>query len=97
VLSGVEHVHARDRATLLITMPAMIPMIKIGSAVPIAVICGCKVKVDAKASAIRGVTVNRCRIGVGSRVPGVGSVAGVAPIWGGSQSSGLGRCGCSST
>jgi hypothetical protein len=76
---------ARDRATLLMTMPAVIPVS--GSAVPIAVIRGCKVKGDA--SAIRRVTVIICRIGVWSRVPRVGSAGGVAPI-----SSGLGRCGC---
>jgi hypothetical protein len=61
------------------------PVMEISSStVPIAVICGCKVKVDAGASAIAGVTVIICRIGVGWRVSRVGPVAGVAPIWGGS-------------
>jgi hypothetical protein len=82
----------RDRATLPMTMPAAMPIS--GVAVAIAVICGCKVKVDAGASAIRGVAVIIRRIGVGLRVPRVGPVAGVAPIWGGSQSSGVSRCGC---
>jgi hypothetical protein len=75
----------RDCATLPMTMPAVMPMIEIwGSAVPIAVIGGSKVKGDASASAIPGVTVIICRIGGGWRVPRVGPVAGVAPIWGGS-------------
>jgi hypothetical protein len=75
---------ARDRATLLMTMPAVIPMIKItGSGVPIGIICGrVDGKVDTKASAIRGVTVIICRIGVGSRVPRVGSACRVAPLRG---------------
>ena len=62
------------------TMPAVMPMMEIsGSAVPIAVIRRSKVKVDAS-SAILGVTVIICRIGVGSRVPGVGPAVRVAPI-----------------
>jgi hypothetical protein len=65
------------------TIPAAMPMMEIsGSAVPIAVIWRSKVKVDASSSAILGVTVNICRIGVGWRVPRVGSAVGVAPIWG---------------
>ena len=51
-----------------------------GPAVPIAVISGCKVKGDTKASAIRRVPVVICRIGVGSRVPTIASAVGVAPI-----------------
>ena len=70
---------------LSMTTPAVIPMMEIWrSAVPIAVIGGSKEKGDAKASAIRGVTVIICRIGGGLRVPTVGPAAGVTPIWGGS-------------
>ena len=85
----------RDCAILPMTIPAVVPMMEIwGSVVPIAVIGGSKVKGDAGAAAIPGVTVPVCRIGGGWRVPRVGPVSGVAPIWGGSRSSGLGQCGC---
>jgi hypothetical protein len=43
-----------------------------------------KVEGDDSAAAIRGVTVIICRIAEGWRVPRVGPVAGVAPMWGGS-------------
>jgi hypothetical protein len=80
---GAEQVRARDRATLLMTMP--VPMIRIsGSAVPIAVVYGCRGKVEGEASAIRGITVIVRRIGVGSRVPRIGAAAGVALRLGGS-------------
>lgn len=76
------------------TIPAVIPLMKIsGSFVTIAVICGRKGQVEAGASAIPGVTVTVCRIGVGWRIPRVGPAVWVAPIRGGSGSPGLGRCG----
>jgi hypothetical protein len=51
-----------------------------GSAVPIAVISGCKVKGDARASAIPWVTVIICRIGERRRVPRIGPAVGVARV-----------------
>ena len=66
-------------ASLLMRTRAAVPMIHIsGSGVPIAGICGRREKLEADASAIRGVAIVICGIGVGSHVTGVWSAGGVA-------------------